>query len=169
MKSRVCQGFTQFLIKRLNSIAHKENSQNISGIIISLCLSAHCYTGDQEWRNYQFSAEVKPKLGSNHNIQFRVQGGIRSYAVGLAPNNEMVLYKNENGYRSLASSSYLWDDQQSYQLTVEAKDNHFIVSVNGDKVLEYIDNDNPYLFGKVGFSNFNGSHTHYAGVSVKGL
>ncbi|WHY66479.1 ADP-ribosylglycohydrolase family protein [Neobacillus sp. SuZ13] len=130
---------------------------------------AECYTGEREWRDYQFSAEVKPKLGAHHNIQFRVQGGIRSYAVGLAPNHEVVLYKNENGYRSLVSTSYLWDDQQSYRLMVEAKDNHFIVSVNGDKVIEYTDIDNPYLFGQVGFSNFNGSHTHYAGFSVKGL
>jgi hypothetical protein len=112
---------------------------------------------------------VKPRLGNHHNIQFRVQGGIRSYAVGLAPNNEVVLYKNENGYRSLTSSSYLWDDSHSYTLSVEAIDNHFTVYINAEKVIEYTDKENPYLYGQVGFANFNGSHTHYKGFSVKGL
>jgi ADP-ribosylglycohydrolase len=130
---------------------------------------AECYTGDLYWRDYQFSAEVKPKLGNHHNIQFRVQGGIRSYAIGLAPNNEVVLYKNENGYRSLTSSSYLWDDSHSYTLSVEAIDNHFTVYINAEKVIEYTDKENPYLYGQVGFANFNGSHTHYKGFSVKGL
>ncbi len=130
---------------------------------------AECYTGDFYWNDYQFSAEVKPMLGEYHNIQFRVQGGIRSYAVGLAPNHEVVLYKNENGYRTLSSAKYLWDDQQTYNLRVEAKGNTFSVYVNEEKVIDFTDEENPYLYGQVGFSNSHGSHTHYKGYSVKGL
>ncbi|HEX7066058.1 MAG TPA: ADP-ribosylglycohydrolase family protein [Bacillales bacterium] len=130
---------------------------------------AECYTGDLKWKDYAFEAVVIPKLGDCHNIQFRVQGGVRSYAVGLAANNKLTLYKNTNGYKELASIDYSWEYENKYVIRVKAVDDHFIVSVNGEQVLEYTDHENPYLTGQIGFSNFNGSHTHYKAFSLKGM
>jgi hypothetical protein len=130
---------------------------------------AECYTGDLKWNDYSFEAVIIPKLGDSHNIQFRVQGGIRSYAVGLAPNNQITLYKNENGYKELKSTNYLWKHENVYTIYAEAVGNRFLVSVNGEKVIDFIDEENPYVNGQIGFSNFNGSHTHYKSFTVKGI
>ncbi len=130
---------------------------------------AECYTGDLNWRDYTFTAVVKPKAGTHHNIQFRVQGGIRSYAVGLAPGNKIALYKNENGYRQLASADFAWSAEREYTIAVRAVGNRFDVSVNGQEVLQYVDEDRPYLSGQIGFCNFHGSHTHYKSFAVKGI
>lgn len=133
--------------------------------------SAEAYTGDHRWTDYHFAASVVPKLGDFHNVQFRVQGGIRSYAAGLAhvrDGKKLVLYKNVNGYEKLAEIEYAWELQREYIIGVEAVGNRFRISVDGIVVLDYTDDQDPYLNGQVGFSNFSGSHTHYRGFIVKG-
>jgi ADP-ribosylglycohydrolase len=130
---------------------------------------AECYTGELGWRDYRFEAEVVPQLGHHHHLLFRVQGGIRSYAVGLAPDQKVVLYKNENGYRALTEAPFAWNTGLAYWLVVEAVNNTCKVYVDGELMLEYVDQQAPYLNGMVGFATFGGSHTHYKGFSVKGL
>lgn len=130
--------------------------------------SAECYTGDLQWRDYEFSASVIPKLGSFHQIMFRVQGGIRSYAVGLAEGNRLVLYKNDNGYTELTAVDLDWSVDTEYRIGVKANGNQFEISVDGVTEIVYIDEDNPYLNGMVGFANRGGSHTHYSSYRVIG-
>jgi ADP-ribosylglycohydrolase len=127
---------------------------------------AECYTGKLTWDDYMFEALVIPKLGEHHRINFRVQGGIRSYAVGLAPEGKLVLYKNENGYRMLSEVDFAWQTEQNISIQVKAEGNRFQISINNVTVMDYSDNDSPYLKGMIGFSNAEGSHTHYKGFSV---
>jgi ADP-ribosylglycohydrolase len=131
--------------------------------------TAEAYTGLLEWANYDFSASVIPKLGEHHRINFRVQGGIRSYAVGFAPNGKLTLYKNDNGYRVLSETDYTWDMGNEAVITVRAENNRFQIAVDGVSQLMYTDEDHPYLTGMVGFSNDVGSHTHYRSFSVVGV
>jgi ADP-ribosylglycohydrolase len=130
---------------------------------------AECYTGHYQWENYRFQALVIPKSGSDHRIQFRVQGGIRSYAVGLAPEGTVRLYKNSNGYKELASASFPWQNGEIYTISVETVANRMLIMVNGLNLLNYTDEKDPYLRGQIGFSNANGSHTHYKSFQVEGL
>lgn len=131
--------------------------------------STEAYTGNLYWTDYSFEASVIPKLGSYHNIQFRVQGSMRSYSVGLAENNKLILYKNNNGYENLASTDFDWSYGETYLLKVEAVGNLYKIYINGKQILEFIDNHQPYLNGQVGFSNFLASHTHYKGFKVKSI
>jgi ADP-ribosylglycohydrolase len=130
---------------------------------------SECYSGDLKWKDYSFEATVIPKLGHAHNILFRVQGGIRSYAVGFAPDNQLILYKNDNGYQELISTKYLWRHHSEYLLKVVAVGNEYSIYVNNEKILDYKDIDNPYLHGQIGFSNFKGSRTNYRSFSVEGV
>lgn len=130
---------------------------------------AEIYTGRLDWEDVQFEAAVIPKHGEYHNIQFRVQGAIRSYAVGLAPDGKVALYKNENGYRTLVCADFSWNLGERYVIAVDAVANRFIIRVNGRPILDYVDEEQPYLNGQIGFSNAHGSHTHYQKFSVKGL
>ncbi len=130
---------------------------------------AECYTGDINWKDYRYEADVIPKVGESHLIQFRVQGGIRSYAVGLAPENKLALYKNENGYRKVKEVPFNWNSEQRYTIIVEAIQNRYKVEVDGQTILQYVDEDQPYLHGQIGFCNFDGSHTHYKKFKVRGI
>jgi len=130
---------------------------------------AECYTGLLDWEDYEFTATIRPQLGDHHHVLFRVQGAIRSYAVGLAPSGRFALYKNDNGYRELAAVDLAWSMDQEYEVKIAAVGHTFSVSVDGVNVLEYRDNEQPYLNGMVGFSNWGGSHTHYQRFTVKGI
>lgn len=130
---------------------------------------AECYTGSPDWDDYEYAAVVIPKLGEHHRINFRVQGAIRSYAAGLAPGGQLALYKNENGYRLLQSIRCPAPAKGGMRLAVRAAGNRFRLFVDGVAVMDYTDEDQPYLKGMIGFSNSEGSHTHYKGFALTSL
>lgn len=147
----------------LNGIWLLENGE-LSG---SCSNYAEAYTGGYDWTDYSFEATLKPKMGEYHNINFRVQGAIRSYGVGLAPNNKIVLYKNANGYNVLAEKSYEWEPGKAYRIKVEVYGQKITVYTGGSFSLEYFDEDKPYLYGQIGASVQKGSHCHYKDFKIK--
>ena len=127
---------------------------------------AEAYTGYYNWKNYSFECTLKPIFGKYHNLNFRVQGAIRSYSVGLADHNKLVLYKNNNGYKELKTIDFVWTFDKEYTLKVDAKDNNIVVSSNDRILIVYEDNNNPYLRGQIGVSVQNGSHCHYKDFKI---
>ena len=63
------------------------------------------YSGDIDWTDYTLEAELVPLIGEHHNINARVQGALRSYAFGLAPDGQVALYKKDQTYRLIASAT----------------------------------------------------------------
>ncbi|MBN1319102.1 MAG: ADP-ribosylglycohydrolase family protein [Anaerolineales bacterium] len=124
------------------------------------------YSGDMDWRDYTLQVSLTPILGNHHLIMIRVQGALRSYGVGLAPNNEMVLYKNERGYRPIARADFAWNSGESYQLELSCENNRLSARIAGGPELEWIDDLSPYLNGQIGLSNFGGCHTRFERVAV---
>jgi len=131
--------------------------------------SAECYTGELTWSDYRMDADIVPKLGEGHYMLVRVQGGIRSYAVGFAPDGKLALLKNDNGYSTLHEVDFPWLTQQVYKVSVTVKGGSFVVEVDGKEQFSYEDLTNPYLTGGVGFATMNDSHTHYRKFSVRSL
>ncbi len=132
----------------------------------SCCDFGEAYTGAHDWKDYTYEVTLIPKVGDYHRINFRVQGAIRSYAVGLAPENKLVLYKNENGYRVLVEKDFLWEHGKEYTLKVEVKGPDIKVFVNGKEMIAFTDKESPYLTGQVGMSVFKGSHCHFKNVII---
>jgi len=136
---------------------------------LSSCDFGEAYTGGYDWTDYSFEATIIPQLGANHNINCRVQGAIRSYAVGLAPDNKLVLYKNENGYRTLNEVAYEWDCGKEYRIKVEVNGPTIKVSDKTGILIEFADENKPYLSGQIGVSIQNGSHCHYKDFDISTL
>ena len=98
-------------------------------------------------------------------VNVRVQGALRSYAVGLLPEGKVGILKNENGYRVLTDAEYAW--KKGAPVTVR-------VSVRGDEIdaevdsvrLHYVDEDHPYLSGQIGISVRDGSHISLGELKV---
>ena len=130
---------------------------------------AEIYTGNINWSDYIYTAKIVPKIGNYHNINFRVKGGILSYAVGLAADNKLKLYKKNKEYKTLKSIDYNWLIDKEYNFKVVVNDNIIEVFINGSKRFDFKDNVNPILHGQIGFSNLKGSRTLYKGYSIKGL
>jgi hypothetical protein len=109
---------------------------------------------------------LTPLLGDHHNVNVRVQGALRSYAVGLAPDHRLTLYKNERGYRPVASVDFEWHHHHTYTLTLRARGDRVLAQVGDKTLLDWVDEDEPYLRGQIGLSNFAGCHTRYEYVRI---
>lgn len=129
---------------------------------------AEAYTGHTDWKDYTFTSTFRPTKGNNHHINFRVQGAIRSYAFGLS-DGKVILYKNNNGYTELKSVPFNWNLDKYYEVSIKVENNKIYGYVNGEELLYFEDQDNPYLTGQIGFSNFNGSRTYFKNFTVENI
>lgn len=129
--------------------------------------NSEIYTGAPEWEDYAFTAVLTPVTGDDHRINVRVQGARRSYAVGLAADQRLVLYKNDRGYRELASVPFAWTIGERYTLTCKVAGASLAVFTSSDAaLLQYVDQDAPYLSGQVGLSCGTGCHTIFHSIAV---
>lgn len=127
---------------------------------------AETYTGSHIFRDYCFAADVRPVCGENHFLNVRVQGAMRSYAVGFGKEGKVALLKNKRGYHTLVEEDFEWKMGEVYRVAVQCKGALFKVSVNEKMILSYEDADCPYLTGAVGMSVFDGSHCAYRDIAV---
>lgn len=124
------------------------------------------YTGSHRFEDYMLKTRLRPCLGEKHYLNVRVQGAAYSYAVGLHGKGKLALLKNTNGYRELAVIDYPWEYEQEYRFAVRVKGNTIEISDETGNLISYMDKDNPYLYGAVGFSVQEGSHCSYSDIQV---
>jgi hypothetical protein len=127
------------------------------------------YSGDARWTDYRVSAEVIPMLGDYHQLNLRVQGALRSYAFGLAPEGHIALYKKDRDYQPVATAPFAWQHGVAYRLTVTATGDTLTAQAEGGgetATLRWQDADQPYRHGQVGFSTGQGGHTRYLSLEV---
>lgn len=125
------------------------------------------YTGNLHWSDYKLEATLKPLLGDHHHVLVRVQGGNRCYAVGLAPEGKLALYKKYEDYTTLHEVDFEWQHGEVYTLEITAKDNKITVSVAGSEVLTYEDTDRTYGHGCIGFGNNHASRTGFISYKLQ--
>jgi len=137
----------------------EENAYHGSGYAIS-----ESYSGHPSWRDVRLSVALTPLAGLHHNINVRVQGALRSYALGLAPEG-VCLYKKEKTYRLKATAPFAWRLGRRYDLWLEAAGDTLRGGVQGGPTLVWRD-ERPYRHGQIGLSNFAGCHTAFQRVEV---
>lgn len=148
---------------KLKGIMYLEDSE----LNLSCCDFAEAYTGRYDWDNYTCEFILVPQVGENHYVNFRVQGAIRSYAVGFIGKNKFALLKNNNGYKILKEIEFNCELGKEYSIKANVEDNKIIVFINDNKVFEFCDNNKPYLNGSIGVSVHKGSHCKFRKIIVK--
>ncbi|SHO46070.1 ADP-ribosylglycohydrolase family protein [Anaerocolumna xylanovorans] len=133
---------------------------------ISCADFGEAYTGKYDWDNYSAGFFLTPLTGQHHMVNVRVQGAIRSYAVGLLPEGKAAILKNENGYRILTETEFEWKQQEEYKIQVVVLGNRIEARINDKCILVAEDEDAPYLKGGIGVSVQNGSHTRYRRITI---
>ena len=129
---------------------------------------AEMYTGHHLWNNYRVTAVLKPVTGTEHFVNIRVQGAMRSYAAGFSKNNKLVLRKNYYGYTTLCETDFEWKVDEEYKISLTADGSTISVSVNDKEYLKFTDSDLPLLTGCAGISVEKGSHCLYRDIAITG-
>ena len=127
---------------------------------------AECYTGLPTWKDYTVTADITPEVGVAHRLLFRVQGGIRSYAVGLEEDGTVALLKNDNGYSVLTKTNYEWKYGETYSIKATLKGEEIAIAINNQELLWHVDKKTPYLQGQVGFGVYDGSRCRFKRLQV---
>lgn len=124
------------------------------------------YTGRYDWTDYSFTGTLKPVAGEDCFLNVRVQGAMRSYAAGFS-GGRLVLEKNYYGYSTLCGTEYEIEAGGEYRVEVSVSGSRLSVSVDGEKLLEYLDQERPLLTGSVGVSVRSGSRCLYRDLAVE--
>lgn len=128
---------------------------------------AEAYTGRHDWKDYSAEFVITPVTGEWHMANVRVQGAIRSYAVGLLPNHKVGILKNANGYKVLIDADFFWEAGKEYIIKAEVNGNEITAYVDGEKVLTHTDTESPYLEGCVGISLLDNSHLKCKSITIR--
>ncbi len=137
------------------------------------CLSGSCtdygdvFTGAYYMEDYQVAADIIPQTGAYHLLSFRVQGAIRSYAVGFYGEGQIALLKKDLEYEVLASKDYTYEQNRAYRFLVKAEGNRIRAYMNEELLFDV--EDDGYTYGQVGFSLLDGSHGHFRHLEVRPL
>ncbi len=154
------------LHKEISQFTYKNGMWELDGAYLSgSCYDeGEAYTGYYYQKDYEYQCTINPQCGKVHLIQFRVQGGIRSYAFGFYGDNRIALLKKHKSYIILAEKEYPIEYKRDYNLKVQVKNQTIIAFVNNEKILECKDDE--FAYGQIGVSVANGSHCHYKNIRV---
>lgn len=118
--------------------------------------------GDFGWTNYEFSFDMLPMAGADRNVSFRVKDQSSSccswyiYPVSYSLHmysDSLRLGKNtaENTSAEVFSTAITLSDRMVTHFRIRLEDNHIQVFINGNDIpiVDYIDNNNPILTGRI--------------------
>lgn len=122
----------------------KENGE----LALMSCEPSFAYAGNYYSKNYKVSTTITPHNGNSHLILARAKGAMRGYAFGLAENNTVALYKNDFGWKPIATTDFEWSLGETYDVTFTVNGDKLQCSVNGTNLLEV--SDDAYDYGMYG-------------------
>jgi ADP-ribosylglycohydrolase len=149
--------------------AHNNGSWTIEdGVMHGMCLdSAEAYTGNYYAKDIHITVNINPQFGYSHNLAFRVKGAMMGYHVGFDGESKVSLIKNDHGLKRLISLDYNWQYNKNYKFEVIVEKNRIDFLIDGEKVLEYIDEDTYFDYGMFGFSKYSMGRTNYGEICVE--
>ena len=107
--------------------------------------------GCREWADYSFEARITPHMSTACGIAVRVQGMKRYYALLLCAENRVKLVKALDGEKILAEGHCVWEFGTPHTLRLEAKGDRLHGYVDGYRIFDLHDKDNPLTEGAIAF------------------
>jgi hypothetical protein len=122
-------------------------------------ISMTTLAGDLSWNNYELEVDVKSVQGVDRHIYFRFsQYHVSGYSVKYSDENFGItgaIELQKHGQNVVLQTNTLFKSHigETHHFKIRANDNHIQVYAdnNQNPILDYIDNNNPILNGKVGF------------------
>ena len=133
-------------MSRLKGLAYLEDGAlQLSGADL-----AEVYTGDVRWTDYAVICTLRPVAGTCHQFMARVQGACRGYGVRLEDSALQLIKREDARWRVLAERPFPWTPGERYTLTLRCRGNRLTVMDGSGALLDFIDEDSPYLSGAIG-------------------
>jgi alpha-N-arabinofuranosidase len=129
--------------------------------------------GDKSWVNYDFSLEAKKTGGyEGFLILFRAEDdeNFYWYNIGGWGNSRHALEKETDNSREVLPNDTRGKIEEDiwYKIRIRCEENKFTAWIDGEKTLEYIDENNPHLRGGVGIGSWSTS-VKYRNLEIRNL
>jgi ADP-ribosylglycohydrolase len=105
--------------------------------------------GSRDWKDYRVRSDITPLLAEAWGLAARIQGRERYYAVMFdkADGGCAKLVKRLHHETVLASERFSWRVDQKYVVELQVEDHEIQAFVDGRKILEFTDTQQPPLTG----------------------
>lgn len=144
--------------------AHNHGAWSIVGDAMHLMTAepSEAYSGNYFAKDYSVTINVNPQNGPSHLVAVRAQGAMRGYHAGFDGAGNVSLFLNDFGYTKLASASFEWKHNQSYDVQLTAQGSSFTLSIDGQVVLTH--SDDTFAYGMYGVSTRDTGRTLFRNV-----
>jgi hypothetical protein len=105
--------------------------------------------GTREWRDYEVSADVTPRLAEAAGIAACVQGQRRYVAFLLGRGGKARLVRVLDGETVLAEVDFPWSLDERYTLALETRGPRLVGRINGKQIVEATDASSPLQSGAI--------------------
>lgn len=151
-----------------------QNGEYIGSVVkIGGDIPTYSIAGDSNWNNYRFNVRIKGDQGVDKLVLFRYHSLNETYAIKLISSwwdwygDKIALLKN-NLITWTASATFVNSQGVWYDLLIEVVENRIKVYMNHSSVpiIDYIDETNPNLTGKIGLLVWPGFYNGYGSVTI---
>lgn len=118
-------------------------------LIVSSEGECQLFTGNYYSKDICLEADIAPIKGARKGLILRGKGAECFYMLGFGESGEAVIAKRDFGTQLLARAEYDWKAFEKYQLKASAVGNLLTLWINGEKILEAVDDS--FNYGMVGF------------------
>jgi ADP-ribosylglycohydrolase len=105
--------------------------------------------GTADWKDYRVSADVLVQLAKQGGIAARVGGLRRWYGLLLCDDGTVKLVKDREDLSILAERRFTWELDKRYQLALTVNGNRLIGEIDGETVVDVVDDVDPLEAGGV--------------------
>jgi len=105
--------------------------------------------GTREWRDYEVSADVTPRLAEACGIAACVQGQRRYVALLLCRGGKARLVHVLDGETVLGEADFPWSLDERYAVSLETQGPRLVGRINGQTVMETTDSGSPLQSGAI--------------------
>jgi hypothetical protein len=142
------------------------------GCIVGQHDRSHLFYMDKEFGDLEFKAEVKINKGGNSGMFFRTafgDGWPKGYEAQVNSSHTDPV-RSGSLYYLVKIGDKLTNDDEWFTQHIVAKGNHIMISINGKKVVDFVDEKETYKKGYVALQQHNeGSVVKYRKLMVKPL
>ncbi len=140
-------------------------------------IEAEADAGDINWTNYEFSIDILPISGTDRNLMFRVNNQRTfpfnlnlpvAYGIHLYPNHIWLQKFTVSGIQEPVNTNINLPNNQTTRIRVVANQNNIKIYLgnNTQPTIDWSDNNNPILQGKIGLLVTGGSQVWFDNVLV---
>ncbi len=136
--------------------------------LIGTSLHARAITGSPDWEDYQLDVDITLNDGIDRYVILRYQSQENYYLINLrgywgfdsaTPGiylDKIISSQGTNLAQYLFPGKIYFNQEQEYHLTAVVESNNIRVYIDGEKIVDYIDDTLPITYGKIGFTVSSG-------------